>query len=463
MVPSMLVSLFYKEKAVYYFAISIVITAIAGFILYRLKAPNQNIYARDGFAITALGWLSVTVFGALPFLISGSIPSVIDAFFETASGFTTTGASILREVESLPKGILFWRSFTHWMGGMGVLVLMIAVLPSTKANAVYIMKAEASGPSPDKLVPKIRQTAEILYIIYIAITFIIIVLLLLGGMPLFDSIAHAMGTVSTGGFSVRNASIAAYNSVYIETVIILSMLISGINFTLYYFLLKKNVKGFLKNEELLYYIGVIAVAIVLIVANIYGKVYSTIGESLRYASFQVSSLITTTGYVTADFNQWPTLSQMVLLLIMFIGGCAGSTAGGIKCIRILLLSKMFKREITKLNHPRAVKTVRINGHAVDEEILSGIKMFFFVYVAIFAAGVLVISLEGFDLPTTISAVVATLNDIGPGLGLVGPVGNYADFSVLSKVVLSICMMIGRLEVYPILVLLFPSFWKKNTI
>ena len=241
------------------------------------------------------------------------------------------------------------------------------------------------------------------------------------------------------------------------------MLISGINFTLYYFLLKKNVKGFLKNEELLYYIGVIAVAIVLIFANIYGKVYSTIGESLRYASFQVSSLITTTGYVTADFNQWPTLSQMVLLLIMFIGGCAGSTAGGIKCIRILLLSKMFKREITKLNHPRALKTVRINGHAVDEEILSGIKMFFFVYVAIFAAGVLVISLEGFDLPTTISAVVATLNDIGPGLGLVGPVGNYADFSVLSKVVLSICMMIGRLEVYPILVLLFPSFWKKNTI
>ncbi|MGI6537315.1 MAG: TrkH family potassium uptake protein [Caldicoprobacterales bacterium] len=463
MLPSLLVAFIYREAAAVSFAISIFILSAAGFALLSIKTPITRIYPRDGFAVVALSWIFVSVFGALPFMLSGSIPSIIDAFFESASGFSTTGASILRDVESLPKSILFWRSFTHWMGGMGVLILMIAILPSVNPSIINIMKAESTGPSPGKFVPKIRQTAEILYIIYVLLTAINVVLLLAGGMPLYDALLNAFGTAGTGGFSIRNASISAYDSVYIETIITIFMFLFGVNFTLYFMVFKRNIKSFLCDEELRFYLGIVLSAIVIIVINIYNTVYQSVGESIRYAAFQVSSVITTTGYATADFNTWPVLSQIILILLMFIGANAGSTAGGIKCIRVLLLFKIIKREIARINHPRAVQTVKLNGRIVDEETLSGTMAFFFFWILIFSLSVLLVSLESKDLITSTTAVIATLNNIGPGLGMVGPTGNYADFSVFSKAVLSICMIVGRLEIYPIMLLFVPSFWKRSSI
>jgi trk system potassium uptake protein TrkH len=463
MLPSLIVAFIYGEKAAVAFALSAAVVALAGFALLRIKTPVSRIYTRDGFAIVSLSWIFVTILGTLPFLLSGSIPSVIDAFFESASGFSTTGSSILRNVEALPKSILFWRSSTHWLGGMGILVLMIAILPSVSASSINIMIAESPGPSPGKVVPKIRETAKILYSIYILMTGILVVLLLAGGMSLFDALIHAFGTASTGGFSSRNTSVAAYNSVYIETVITVFMFLFGVSFTLYYMILKRNIKPVLRDEELRFYCGVVVTAIVLITLNITGTVYQSIGESIRYASFQVSSVITTTGFGTADFNLWPTFSQIILVLLMLIGACAGSTGGGLKCIRIILLIKIIKREIAKLNHPRAIQTVKINGHKVDEETLSGVMAFFFFVMLIIAVSVLIVSLEGKDSITSTTAVIASISNIGPGLGAVGPTGNYADFSVLSKGVLSVCMLVGRLEIYPIMLLCFPSFWKRSSI
>jgi len=463
MLPSLLISFIYHEKAATSLIISILITAVIGFVLSRIRASESSIYARDGFAIVALSWILMSIFGAIPFVISGVIPNFADALFECASGFSTTGATILKEIESLPKSILFWRSFTHWVGGMGVLVFMIAILPSVKANTINILKAESPGPSPGKLVPKIHQTAEILYIIYFVLTAIEVLLLIAGGMPLYDALIHAFGTAGTGGFSNRNANIAAYNSVYIDVVITVFMLIFGINFTLYYTILKKNIKSALQDEELRFYLGVVITAIILITFNIYGTVYHSIGESLRYASFHVSSIITTTGFSTADFNLWPRFSQVILVLLMFIGGNAGSTAGGIKCIRMVLLFKIIKREITKINHPRAIQAVKVNGRIVDENILSGVMAFFFFFMVITALSVLLVSLDGYDLVTTSTAVFTCINNVGPGLGMVGPAGNFADLSNLSKVVLTICMIAGRLEIYPIMLLFFPSSWKRGSI
>lgn len=463
MLPSLLVAFIYQEATTVPFVVSILLTAVVGLALLSIKSPISRLYSRDGFAIVALGWIHISAFGALPFILSGAIPSVVDALFESVSGFSTTGASILKNVEALPKSILFWRSFTHWMGGMGVLILMIAILPSVNASTINIMKAESPGPSPGKIVPKISETAKILYTIYIVLTVIQVVLLLAGGMTLFDALIHAFGTTSTGGFSSKNASVAAYGSVYIETVITIFMFLCGVNFTLYYLLSKRNLKTVLRDEELRFYFGIVFIAIVLIVLNTSGTVYCTIGESIRYAAFQVSSIITTTGYATADFNIWPVFSQLILVLLMFIGASAGSTGGGLKCIRILLLAKIIKREIAKINHPSAVQTVKINGRIVDEETLSGIMAFFFFWILIFAVSVLVVSLDGKDLITSTTAVAATLNNIGPGLGLVGPMGNFADLSVLSKLVLSVCMIVGRLEIYPIMLLFLPSFWKRGNI
>jgi len=463
MLPSLMVAFIYHEGDAGSFIASISIIAAVGFGLLRIKTPTLRIYARDGFAIVALGWILVSASGALPFILSGEIPCVMDALFESVSGFSTTGASILKNIEALPKGILFWRSFTHWMGGMGVLILMIAILPSVKTNTLHIMKAEVPGPSPDKFVPKISQTAKILYMIYIALTAIEVVFLLAGGMPLYDALIHAFGTASTGGFSNRNASVAAYGSIYIETVITVFMLLFGVNFTLYYMVFKKNIRSVLRDEELRFYFGVVIAAIIFIAFNINGTVYPSIGESIHHSAFQVSSVITTTGYATADFNIWPIFSQVILLLLMFIGASAGSTGGGIKCIRMILLFKIIKRKIIEINHPRVVQTVKINGRVVDQEILSGVMSFFFFYIFLFAASVLAVSLEGKDLVTSTTAVIASINNIGPGLGLVGPAGNYADLSILSKGVLSVCMIAGRLEIYPIMLLLFPSFWKRASI
>lgn len=463
MVPALLISSFSRQYDTMAFILTILILIIVGLLMNKIKTVSTNIYSRDGFAIVALGWFMVSFFGALPYVLSGAIPSFIDALFESVSGFSTTGASILKDIEALPRGILFWRSFTNWMGGMGVLVLTLAILPSIKANTLHIMKAESPGPTPEKLVPKIKQTVKILYFIYIILTAFNIIFLLAGGMSLYDSLIHAFGTAGTGGFSNKNMSVAAFNSTYIEVVITVFMLLFGVNFALYYQVYKGNLKSIFKDEELRFYVGIVVISIVFIALNIDGREVNSIWEALRYSSFQVASVITTTGYATADFNVWPEFSKFVILLLMFIGASAGSTSGGMKCIRILILLKVAKREVSKIIHPKSVYTIKIGGNMVEEETLMGILTFFFLYFAIFIVSVLIISIEGKDLVTTTTSVVSAISNIGPGLGAVGPVGNFADFSAISKSVLSLCMIFGRLEIYPVLLLLTPNFWKRVNI
>jgi len=460
MLPSLVVALIYREAGGAAFIYSILIILAVGFPLVFVKPYTSNFYARDGFAIVAIGWILISFFGSLPAFISGAIPSLVDSFFESISGFTTTGASILKEIESLPKGILFWRSFTHWVGGMGVLMLTLAILPSVGGRTQHIMKAESPGPNPGKLVPKIGQTAKILYGIYLAISVVEIVLLLVSGMPLYDSFIHTFGTAGTGGFSNMNASVGSYNNIAAEIIITVFMLIFGANFALYYQILKGYPRAPFKNEEFRFYIGVAVVSMILVAANINGSVFKSLWESLRHSSFQVASILTTTGYTTSNFDAWPMFSRIVLLILMFIGGCSGSTGGAIKNIRVLLLIKTMKQELMKIIHPRAVHPVKIDGKVVEEETLTRVMAFFFMYMFVFVFAVLIVSTDGKDIATTVSSVAATIGNIGPGLGLVGAVGNYSDMSVLSKLVLSFCMIVGRLEVYPILLLLVPSFWKK---
>lgn len=460
MIPSLFVAMIYGGYDAKAFAITIGILLSLGVLGLFKRPKNKSIYTRDGFAIVAIGWLLTSFFGAIPFVISGAIPSMADSFFEASSGFTTTGATILTNVEALPHGILFWRSFTHWVGGMGVLVMTLAILPSAGAGTLQIMKAESPGPNPGKLVPKMGQTAKILYGIYIVVTIILAILLKIAGMTWYDSLIHTFGTVGTGGFSDKALSVGAYNNVWIEVIITFFMLACGANFSLYYQALKGNIKGIFKDEELKFYIGVVLISILLITLNIHGSIFKTVGESLRHSSFQVASIITTTGYATTDFNLWPLFSKMILLSLMFFGGCAGSTAGGMKNIRFLLLFKIIRRELLKIIHPKAVYTVKFGDKSVDEETLKGITSFFFVYMAIFLGTILIVSLEGFDTMTTISAVATSIGNVGPGFEMVGPMGSFSDFSNLSKVVLSMCMIIGRLEIYPILLLFVPEFWKK---
>ncbi|MFT5874116.1 MAG: trk system potassium uptake protein TrkH [Clostridium sp.] len=460
MLPSLIVAVIYGEKSAWSFLYTILILLIIGITLSLKKPENRGIYIKDGFAIVAIGWLLVSFFGALPFYFSGVIPSFVDCFFESSSGFSTTGASILQQIEGLPRGILFWRSFTHWVGGMGVLILTMAILPSAGTGAVRIMKAESPGPSPEKLVPRVKETAKILYGIYILITIIEIVLLKFAGMSFYDSFVHTFGTVGTGGFSNMNASVGSYNNVYIEMIITVFMFLCGTNFALHYQALRGNFKGFFKNEEFKLYFFVVMISIVLISLNIYGTIYKGAGQSIRYSAFQVVSIITTTGYSTADFNVWPVFSKTILFFLMFVGGCAGSTGGGIKNIRFLLLFKIAKRDLQKIIHPRAIYSVKVGGKTINEQTLSEVLGFFFMYIMVFCGAVLIVSIEGKDLVTTITSVVATIGNIGPGLGLVGPKGNFSGFTDLSKMVLSFCMIIGRLEIYPILLLTFPGFWKK---
>lgn len=463
MIPSLMVSLIYNQNDVYAFLISMVILLAVGCLLHLLKPKDTQMYARDGFAIVSLSWLFVSVFGALPFLISGAIPAPIDAFFESVSGFSTTGATILTQVESLPRGIMFWRSFTHWVGGMGVLALMLAVLPSVKASTVHIMVAESPGPNPGKLVPKIGQTVKILYIIYTAMTLVQIILLLISGMPLYDSIVNSLGTAGTGGFSVKNASIGAYNNVFAEVIILVFMLLFGTNFALHYQAIKGNIRSYFRDTEFRFYLGLVLVSILLIAVNITGEVFGSFWESLRHSSFQVGSVITTTGYATADFNLWPSFSKAILVMLMFIGAAAGSTGGGIKCIRIILLIKVMRREVYKIIHPRSIYTVKINGKAVDEDVLTGVMAFFYAFIFIFVAALLIVSLEGKDLISNFTAVTATIGNIGPGLGIVGPTGNFSSYSALSKAVFSFCMIAGRLEIFPVMLLFAPTFWKRVNI
>lgn len=457
----LLISLYYGDGDANAFIITIIMLIPIAYVLCNIKADKQNIYAKEGFLTVGLSWLIISIAGAIPFVLSGAIPSVIDAFFETASGFTTTGASILTEIESLPKGILFWRSFTHWIGGMGFLIFILAFIPSLGANPIHLLKAESPGPTPGKIVPKVKETAKILYTIYFVLTLIQIVCLVVAGLSLYDATLHALGTAGTGGFSNMNTSVAAFNNPAVEWIITIFMLLFGVNFALYFQMLKGNIKDVLKSEELKYYGLMVLAAIILITVNILNLNGYNLMESLRQSSFQVASIVTTTGYATTDFNLWPTLSKIILIMLMFAGAMAGSTGGGIKTIRIVVMFKAIRREINKILHPKRVKSVKIDGKVVEEETISGVFLFIGAYILISLIAMFIVSFDGFDMVTTSTSVIATMSNIGPGFELVGATGNFAAFSPLSKLVLSFCMLAGRLEIYPMLIMFSSSIWKKT--
>lgn len=461
LVIPMLVALYYGEGDARAFLTTIIIASPFAFLLCSIKVKKQAIYAKEGFLIVGFAWIIISVIGALPFVFSGAIPSFVDAFFETVSGFTTTGATILTEIEGLPHGILFWRSFTHWIGGMGFLIFMLALVPSMGSNSIHLLKAESPGPTPGKIVPKIKQTATILYLIYFALTIVETIFLMIAGMSLYDAILHAMGTAGTGGFSNMNASIAGFNSPAIEWIITIFMFIFGINFALYFQLIKKNFKGFFFNEELRYYVLINVVSIVVIALNILNLNSGNINNSVRQSAFQVVSIVTSTGFATVDFNFWPTLSKVIIIMLMLVGAMAGSTGGGIKTVRIVIMFKAIKREINKIVHPKRINSVRIDGRTVEEETIHGVFLFIGSYIIISLIAILIISLDNFDVLTTITSVITTMSNIGPGLELVGPAGNFSIFSPLSKLILSFCMLAGRLEIYPMIIMFSPSLWRKN--
>ena len=447
-----------EEKMLSVFAICILFTFAAGFFLSFKKPAHRSMYAKEGFVIVALSWIFMSLFGALPFMISGYIPHFADALFETVSGFTTTGASILSDVEALPKSLLFWRSFTHWIGGMGVLVFLAAILPMAGGSTMHLVRAESPGPAVSKLVPKVQSTAKILYSIYIVLTLVEIGLLLLGGMNLFDSLTVSFGTAGTGGFGIRNDSMASF-SPYCQVVVTVFMLIFGVDFALYHLLLLRKVRPLFQSAELKAYLGIVFCAILLITFNTRG-LFASLGETLRHSAFQVASIITTTGYGTADFDLWPEFSKSILVMLMFIGACAGSTGGGIKVSRILILLKSIIKEIRISVHPRNTIKISLSGRLVAHETVRAVNVFMASYLVIFALSVLLISLDNFDFTTNFTAIAATINNIGPGLGAVGPAQNFGGYSVLSKLILSFDMLVGRLEIFPLLVLFSPSSWRK---
>ena len=453
-------ALIYGENCLWPILISAAVSLAAGFALTLLSRPKtQVIYAREGFITVALSWVAVSAVGALPFWISREIPSYIDAFFETVSGFTTTGASILENVEVMSRGLLFWRSFTHWVGGMGVLVFVMALVPSVTDRSIHIMRAEMPGPVVGKLMPRARDTASILYKIYVGMTLLQIILMWIGGMPLYESIVHAFGTAGTGGFGVKADSIAGY-SPYLQWVITVFMLLFGVNFNLYYLLLIRRFRAARQSSECWYYLGIVGVCIALITANIM-PLYNNFREALRLSAFQVASIVTTTGYATADFNLWPQFSKAILLLLMIMGACAGSTGGGLKVSRAVMLFKMVGKEIRHLLHPRSVNSVRFEGKHVDGATLKSVSSYFAIYIICILAICLILSLEPFDLETNLSATLACFNNIGPGLAGVGPASNYAAYSPISKLVLSLAMLLGRLEIYPLLLTLAPGTWIRK--
>ncbi|MBP3520078.1 MAG: TrkH family potassium uptake protein [Oscillospiraceae bacterium] len=433
---------------------------LGGGLCFLCRKAEGRYYAREGFLIVGLGWLVLSAVGALPFWLSGEIPHYVDALFEVISGFTTTGASILTNVENMSRGLLFWRSFTHWLGGMGILVFLLAVVPMGKGGySVHLLRAESPGPSVDKLVPKTRQSATILYSIYIALTVLCVIFLLMGGMSLFDSLCTAFGTAGTGGFGVKNDSMAGY-SPYLQTVCTVFMALFGVNFSLYFLVIMGRVKDALKSEELRLYVGVIVGSIAIISWNILSLYNGNIRGAVHDAAFTVSSIITTTGFATADFDLWPQLSRTILVMLMVIGACAGSTGGGIKCSRVLILFKALGARMRQMLHPRSVNLVRLEGRRVEDETLQGVYTYMTAYCAIAALSFLLLSLDNCSLETNLTAVMACLNNIGPGLDLVGPTGNYAHFSDLSKIVLMLNMLLGRLEIFPLLIMLSPRTWKR---
>ena len=455
-----LVSLVYREFSGIYFLIPAGIIGVV-YLLFGVKKPeNRNIYGKEGMVIVASAWILWSLFGALPFSLSGSIPYYLDAFFETVSGFTTTGSSVLQDVEALPKGMLFWRSFTHWVGGMGVLVFVMVLTTLDKRNSMYLMRAEVPGPEKDKLVPKTMSTARILYGMYFGMTAIEVILLLFGGMNVFDSLIFSFGTAGTGGFANYSASVGHFNSVYIDTVITVFMILFGINFNLYYFLLLKDWKSVWKNEELKTYLTLILSAALLITVNM-NHMYPNPFKAFRYAIFQVASIITTTGYATADFIEWPMFSQCMLMFLMMVGACASSTGGGMKVSRVMMMVKCVKREIMQMAHPKSVSIIRMNGKKVDQDVLKTLYIYLIAYLGIVIGSVLLVSVDNMDFGTTFSSVLTTMNNIGPGIGAVGPNGSFADFSPLSKLVFCFDMLAGRLEIFPFLMLFTASAWNRK--
>ena len=464
LLPPLMIALVADEyPAAFAFLKTLGVLAVTGGILFAFCHKSKpRFFTKEALVTTGLSWILMSFFGCLPFYLSGAIPSLVDAFFEVSSGFTTTGASILPQVEALPKSLLFWHSFSHWIGGMGVLVFLMAILPLSNTGSGYtlkILRAESPGPVVGKLTPKLSQTAQILYLIYFVLTIVDAVLLRAGGITWFDAFCLAFGTAATGGFGVLNDSFMSY-SPYIVNVTTIFMFIFSINFSLYYLLLMKQFKAFFKDEEKRLFIGIVVVSIALITWNISGM-YSTWNEALRHAAFQVATVTSTSGYSSADFNQWPALSKSILLCLMCMGACAGSTGGGFKVSRILLLLKNMKRNVKQYQHPQGIEIVKMSGARVDEQTLVNTNVYHSIYVLIAIASFLVISFDGFDMETNISAVIACLNNIGPGFSMVGATGNYSAFSAVSKIVLSFDMLLGRLELLPILVLFVPRTWRKH--
>ena len=455
-------SLIYREPDFLPLAISVAVTLLAGYLIERFcsRAKDEEIRHREAFAIVSLGWVVVAFFGTIPFLLAGTFSSFIDAYFETMSGFTTTGATVLTNIESQPHGILFWRNFTQWLGGMGIIVLGIAILPKLAVGGRQLLAAESPGPSPERLRPRITETAKIMWGIYLLFSFSEVILLKLAGLPLFDSFIHMFSTMSTGGFSSHTSNIGFFDRARVETIITCFMFLAGGNFALYYYLLKGKPKALFKDSEFRFYSFVVIAAILLVTFNLWGGTYKSIWSSFRYAAFQVVSINTTTGFTTQDFDLWPPLSRGILLLLMFIGGCAGSTAGAMKNIRILILLKKGYQELLRLARPRAVIPVRLGGRPVEERVIAGITGFFILYILLFLISSLILMKLGVDMVSSVAASAATIGNVGPGLGLVGASQNYAFLPPLAKAILCLNMLLGRLEIYTVLVLLLPSTWRK---
>ena len=453
------VALVYGENVWPFLATALILALLSlPFALYKVQ--NRRIFAKEGFVCVSGAWIMLSVFGALPFVFSGAIPSYIDAIFETVSGFTTTGATILTSIETLPKSILFWRSFTHWIGGMGVLVFMLALLPTMGGEAIHLLRAEVPGPTKGKLVPKLRQTAIILYGIYFALTLVEIVALLCTGMPLYDSIVSSLATAGTGGFAVKDLSIAGYANPAAEWVIAIFMVIFGINFNLYYFILIKRAREVWKNEELRVFLAIIAVATALLAINTY-DLFDSFSDCIRAAFFQTASIMSTTGFVTVNYDEWGAFAKAIIVMLTCLGACAGSTAGGLKISRVIILVKNIFKEIKHVLRPNSVNVVRSEGESVSDETLRGTANYLSIYFVLIVIFTLIISLDGFSLETNITAVLTCINNVGPGLDMVGPVGNFSQFSVLSKLSLSLAMLAGRLEILPLIIFFSPSAWKRS--
>ena len=463
MLPPLLVSLIYGDGAHFSFIISAAALLVTGGVLVLLFLKHErSMRPREGFVTVALCWIAISLFGALPPFISGAIPNYIDALFEMTSGFTTTGATILQSIETLPESIVFWRGLTQWVGGMGVLLLTLAILPSDDRGIYNLMRAEATGPASERIVPRIRKTAAILYTIYLTLTLLMTVMLLSGGMNLFDALLHAFTTASTGGFSSRDLSVGAYQSAYIEYTVAAFLLLFSINYTLYFAVVTRRFAKIRKNTELKVFFGLIAVSTVLVSMDlIRSGVFDTIEETIRHSFFQVSSSGSSTAFFTTDYSMWPDFSRLILLCLTVVGGCAGSTAGGIKVIRAVMLGKSAFREIKKILHPRSVIAVHMNGQPVQDKTLTGVLHYFVIYVMIVAAGTLIIALiDQLGVDTSVTCVLSMISNTGPGFGVVGPSSNYSVFSVPSKLLLTLIMLVGRLEIFPILMLLIPSSWRK---